>query len=89
MWWPTAIVVLAVLLALLLWWLLAQRRHRLDQILVNSEDGATARLDGRALDDVIKEEAQVLDGVSQAQVRLTGGRTTPTARVRLLLEPHA
>ena len=88
-WWPTVIAVLAVLLALLLWWLLAQRRHRLDQILVNSEDGATARLGGRALENVIKEEAQVLDGVAQAQVRLTGGRTTPTARVRLVLEPYA
>ncbi|MFF3335023.1 alkaline shock response membrane anchor protein AmaP, partial [Streptomyces sp. NPDC002888] len=29
------------------------------------------------------------DGVSRAHVRLTGRRTAPTARVRLLLEPHA
>lgn len=88
-WWPTVIAVLAVLLALLLWWLLAQRRHRLGQVLVDSEDGATARLDGRTLEDVIEEEAQALDGVSRAHVRLTGRPTAPTARVRLLLEPHA
>ncbi|MFF5518871.1 alkaline shock response membrane anchor protein AmaP [Streptomyces coeruleorubidus] len=88
-WWPTVIAVLAVLLALLLWWLLAQRRHRLGQVLVDSEDGAAARLDGRTLEDVIEEEAQALDGVSRAHVRLTGRRTAPAARVRLLLEPHA
>jgi hypothetical protein len=88
-WWPTVIAVLAVLLALLLWWLFAQRRHRLGQVLVDSEDGAAARLDGRTLEDVIEEEAQALDGVSRARVRLTGRRTAPAARVRLLLEPHA
>jgi hypothetical protein len=88
-WWPTVIAVLAVLLALLLWWLLAQRRRRLGQVLVDSEDGAAARLDGRTLEDVIEEEAQALDGVSRAHVRLTGRRTAPAARVRLLLEPHA
>ncbi|MGW2740956.1 alkaline shock response membrane anchor protein AmaP [Streptomyces sp. NPDC001450] len=88
-WWPTVIAVLAVLLALLLWWLFAQRRRRLDQVLVDSEHGAAARLNGRTLEDVIEEEAQALDGVSRAHVRLTGRRTAPTARVRLLLEPHA
>ncbi|GLP65795.1 hypothetical protein TUSST3_24150 [Streptomyces sp. TUS-ST3] len=88
-WWPTVIAALVVLLALLLWWLLAQRRHRLDRVLVDSEDGVPARLEGRALETVIEEEAQELDGVSRAHVRLTGRRTAPTARVRLLLEPHA
>ncbi|MBX9392946.1 alkaline shock response membrane anchor protein AmaP [Streptomyces sp. TRM72054] len=88
-WWPTVIAVLAVLLALLLWWLLAQRRHRLGGIRVDSKDGAAARLDGRTLEDVIEEEAQALEGVSRAHVRLTGRRRAPTARVRLLLEPHA
>ncbi|WP_405770019.1 alkaline shock response membrane anchor protein AmaP [Streptomyces sp. NBC_01538] len=88
-WWPTVIAVLAVLLVLLLWWLLAQRRHRLGQVLVDSEDGPAARLNGRTLEHVIEEEAQALDGVSRAHVRLTGRRTAPTARVRLLLEPHA
>ena len=88
-WWPTVIAVLAVLLALLLWWLLAQRKHRLGGVLVDSGDGAAARLDGGTLEDVIEKEAQTLDGVSRAHVRLTGRSTAPTARVRLLLEPHA
>ncbi|MFF1273964.1 alkaline shock response membrane anchor protein AmaP [Streptomyces marokkonensis] len=88
-WWPTVIAVLAVLLALLLWWLLAQRRRRLGGVLVDSGDGAAARLDGRTLEDVIEEEAQALEGVSRAHVRLTGRSTAPAARVRLLLEPHA
>lgn len=88
-WWPTVIAVLAVLLALLLWWLLAQRRHRLGEVRVDSEDGAAARLDGGTLEDVIEEEAQALDGVSRAHVRLTGRSTAPSVRVRLSLEPHA
>lgn len=88
-WWPTVIAVLAVLLVLLLWWLLAQRPHRLGGVLVDSEDGTAARLNGRTLEYVIEEEAQALDGVSWAHVRLTGRSTAPTARVRLLLEPYA
>ncbi|MDR6976982.1 hypothetical protein J2X68_003676 [Streptomyces sp. 3330] len=88
-WWPTVIAALAVLLVLLLWWLLAQRGRRLDQVLVRSEDGAPARLDGRTLEDAIEEEARSLNGVSRAQVRLSGRRTAPAARVRLLLEPYA
>jgi hypothetical protein len=88
-WWPTVIAVLAVLLVLLLWRPLAQRSRRLGGVLVDSGDGAAARLDGRTLEDVIEEEAQTLDGVSRAHVRLTGRSTAPTARVRLLLEPHA
>lgn len=69
--------------------LLAQRRHRLGGVLVGSEDGAAARLDGRALEDVIEEEARDLDVVARAHVRLTGRSTAPAARVRLVLEPHA
>ena len=89
-WWPAVIAVLVVLLALLLWWLLAQlHRHRLGQVLIESEGDAAARLNGRALEDAIEEEAQVLDGISQAHVRLTGRRAAPAARVRLLLKPHA
>ncbi|MCG0064794.1 alkaline shock response membrane anchor protein AmaP [Streptomyces sp. NPDC058947] len=88
-WWPTVIAVLAVLLVLLLWWLLAQRRRRLGGVLVDSGDGAAARLDGGTLEDVIEEEAQALDGVSGAHARLTGRSSAPAARVRLLLEPHA
>ncbi|MET9477129.1 hypothetical protein [Streptomyces sp. NPDC002922] len=79
-----------MLLALLLWWFLAQlRRHRLGQVLVDSEDDAAARLNGRALEDAIEEDAHALDEISRAHVRLTGRRAAPTARVRLLLEPHA
>ncbi|MEU7032542.1 alkaline shock response membrane anchor protein AmaP [Streptomyces sp. NPDC046237] len=89
-WWPTVIAVLAVLLVLLLWWLVALlRKGRLDRVLVDSEDGATAQLNGRALEEVIEEEAHALDGVSRAHVRLTGRRIAPVARVRLWLEPHA
>ncbi|MEU0633883.1 alkaline shock response membrane anchor protein AmaP [Streptomyces sp. NPDC005989] len=89
-WWPAVIAVLVVLLALLLWWLLAQlRRQRLGQVLIESEDDVAARLNGRALEDAIEEEAKVLDGISRAHVRLTGRRAAPAARVRLLLEPHA
>ncbi|MFI0990065.1 alkaline shock response membrane anchor protein AmaP [Streptomyces exfoliatus] len=89
-WWPTVIAVLTAVLALLLWWLWALlRKDRLHQVLVDSQDGATARLGGRALEDVIEAEAQALDGVARARVRLTGRRTAPVARVRLWLEPHA
>ncbi|MET9727775.1 alkaline shock response membrane anchor protein AmaP [Streptomyces zaomyceticus] len=89
-WWPTVIAVLAALLALLLWWLWALlRKERLHQVLVDSQDGTAARLDGRALEDVIEKEAQALDGVARARVRLAGRRTAPVARIRLWLEPHA
>ncbi|MFH8515614.1 alkaline shock response membrane anchor protein AmaP [Streptomyces gelaticus] len=89
-WWPAVIAVLVVLLALLLWWLLAQlHRRRPGQVLIESEGDAAARLNGRALEDAIEEEAQVLDGISRAHVRLTGRRAAPAARVRLLLRPHA
>ncbi|MEU2135107.1 alkaline shock response membrane anchor protein AmaP [Streptomyces sp. NPDC018352] len=89
-WWPAVIAVLVVLLALLLWWLLAQlHRQRLGQVLIESEDDVAARLNGRALEDAIEEEAQALDGISRAHVRLTGRRAAPVARVRLLLKPHA
>lgn len=76
------IAVLVVLLALLLWWLLAQlHRHRPGQVLIESEGDAAARLDARALEDAIEEEAKVLDGISHVHVRLTGpaccsGRTS-------------
>ncbi|UQX01858.1 alkaline shock response membrane anchor protein AmaP [Streptomyces sp. RerS4] len=89
-WWPTVITVLAALLVLLLWWLWTLlRKDRLHQVLVDSQDGTAARLDGRALEDVIEKEAQALDGVARARVRLGGRRTAPVTRVRLWLEPHA
>lgn len=89
-WWPTVIAVLAVLVVLALWWLLAQlRRARLAEVLVDSGDGEGALLRGRALESVLAEEAGALDGVARAQVVLTGRRSTPQARIRLMMEPHA
>ncbi|MFJ5850658.1 alkaline shock response membrane anchor protein AmaP [Streptomyces sp. NPDC092903] len=89
-WWPTVIAVLAVLLVLALWWLLAQlRRARLSEVLVDSGDGEGALLRGRALEGALAAEADGLDGVARAQVLLTGKRSAPRARIRLLVEPHA
>ncbi|MFI2781988.1 alkaline shock response membrane anchor protein AmaP [Streptomyces sp. ALB3] len=89
-WWPTVIAVLAVLVVLALWWFLAQlRRGRLSEVLVDSGDGEGALLRGRALEGVIADEAGALDGVSDAKAALTGRRTAPRARVRMLMEPHA
>lgn len=89
-WWPAVIAVLAVLVVLALWWFLAQlRRGRLADVLVDSGDGEGARLRGRALEGVLASEAGALDGVARAQAMLTGRRTEPRARVRLLMEPHA
>ncbi|MFH9471995.1 alkaline shock response membrane anchor protein AmaP [Streptomyces clavifer] len=89
-WWPTVIAVLAVLVLLALWWLLAQlRRARLTEVLIDSGDGEGALLRGRALESALGSEAGNLDGVSEAKVGLTGRRTAPQARIRLLMEPHA
>ena len=89
-WWPTVIAVLAVALLLALWWLTAVlRRRRLAEVLVDTGDGEGALLRGRALEGVLTSEAGALDGVQRAQTALTGKRSTPQARVHLLLEPHA
>ncbi|WP_112491809.1 alkaline shock response membrane anchor protein AmaP [Streptomyces bacillaris] len=89
-WWPTVIAVLAALVVLALWWFLAQlRRGRLAEVLVDSGDGEGAQVRGRALEGVLAEEAGEVDGVARAQAALTGRRTAPRARVRLLMEPHA
>ncbi|MFE3601086.1 alkaline shock response membrane anchor protein AmaP [Streptomyces sp. NPDC059096] len=89
-WWPVVIAVLAVLVVLTLWWLLAQlRRARLSEVLIRSGDGEGAVLRGRALENVVADDAESLDGVARAAVRLTGRRGGPSARVHLLLEPHA
>ncbi|MFE7381182.1 alkaline shock response membrane anchor protein AmaP [Streptomyces zhihengii] len=90
-WWPVVIAVLAVLVVLALWWLLAQlRRARLSEVLVDSGDGEGALLRGRALEDVMAAEAESLEGVSAARVRLAGRRrTAPEARILLRMEPHA
>ncbi|MFG2024722.1 alkaline shock response membrane anchor protein AmaP [Streptomyces sp. NPDC048825] len=88
-WWPTVIAVLAVTVLLALWWLIAVlRRRRLAEVLVDTGDGEGALLRGRALEGVLAGEAGALDGVQRAQAALTGKRSTPQARVQLLLEPH-
>ncbi|MEO3977037.1 alkaline shock response membrane anchor protein AmaP [Streptomyces sp. CAU 1734] len=89
-WWPAVIAGLAVLVLGALWLLLAQlRRGRLTDIVVDSGDGEAARLRGQALENAVAGEAESLEGVSGARVRLTGRRREPGARVRLQLEPHA
>ncbi|UQA96183.1 alkaline shock response membrane anchor protein AmaP [Streptomyces halobius] len=89
-WWPTVIAALAVLVLLLLWWLLAQlRRHRLNEILVDSGDGEGALMRGRALEAVLAAETEALEGVDRAGVQLTGRRTQPRVRAVLTLVPHA
>ncbi|GAA1186880.1 alkaline shock response membrane anchor protein AmaP [Streptomyces hebeiensis] len=89
-WWPAVIAALAVLMVLALWWLLAQpRRARVPDVLVDTRDGEGALVRGRALEDALVDDAETLDGVARARARLTGRRTDPVARVRLLLEPHA
>ncbi|KUN87440.1 alkaline shock response membrane anchor protein AmaP [Streptomyces griseoruber] len=88
-WWPTVIAVLAVLVLLALWWLTSVlRRRRLAEVLVDTGDGAGALLRGRALQSVLAADAGGLEGVSHAQVRLTGRRDAPETRVRIRLEPH-
>lgn len=88
-WWPVVLAVLAVLVLLCLWWLVAvMRRHRPAEVLVDTGDGEGAVLRGRALEQALAEEASHLDGVEQAHALLTGRRTAPSARVRVLLEPH-
>ncbi|MEV6702147.1 alkaline shock response membrane anchor protein AmaP [Streptomyces sp. NPDC051453] len=89
-WWPAVIAVLAVCVLLALWWLVAQlRRRRLAEVLVDTGDGEGALLRGRALEGVLVGEAESLDGVESARVRLTGRRSAPHVRMGLLLEPHA
>ncbi|MFE4579777.1 alkaline shock response membrane anchor protein AmaP [Streptomyces chartreusis] len=88
-WWPTVIAVLVVLMLLALWWLTANlRRRRLAEVLVDTGDGEGALLRGRALESVLANEAAGQEGVQRAHVHLTGRRSTPQTRVRLLLAPH-
>ncbi|MFJ3245979.1 alkaline shock response membrane anchor protein AmaP [Streptomyces sp. NPDC086782] len=89
-WWPAVLGALAVLVLLALWWLAAVvRRRRLGEVVVDTGDGETALLRGRALENVLAADAEQPDGVAGAQVRLTGRRGAPRTHVRLLLEPHA
>ena len=89
-WWPVVIAVLAVLVLLALWWLLAQFRAGP----AGRGAGRQRRRRGRAAAGPGAggrpgERGGTLDGVARAHVILTGRRSAPEARVRLLLEPHA
>ncbi|MER5492733.1 alkaline shock response membrane anchor protein AmaP [Streptomyces sp. NPDC002490] len=88
-WWPVVIAVLAVLVLLALWWLASVlRRRRLAELLVDSRDGEGALVRGHALETALAAEAGALDGVEHAEAKLTGRRTAPSARLRLVLQPH-
>lgn len=89
-WWPVVFAVLGVLFLAGLWWLLAQfRTRRLRQIRIDSGDGQGALLRGRALETVLRAEAEDADGVEWAGARLIGRRGSPEARLVLGLEPRA
>ncbi|MFC9225315.1 alkaline shock response membrane anchor protein AmaP [Streptomyces hygroscopicus] len=89
-WWPVVIAALAVLFVLALCWLLAQlRRQRLREVLVETGDGEGALLRGRALEAALLADAESLEGVERAEVLLRGRRTTPEARMGLVLEARA
>jgi hypothetical protein len=89
-WWPVVIAALAVFVLLMLWWLLTQlRRHRLNEILVDSGDGEGAQLRGRALEAALTAESEAVEGVDGAGVLLTGRRGEPHVRAVLELAPHA
>jgi hypothetical protein len=88
-WWPAVIAVLTLVLLCALWWLTtAVRRRRLTEVVVDTGDGASALLRGRALESALAEEAVRQDGVAHAEILLHGSRTAPRARVWLQLEPH-
>ncbi|KUJ68890.1 hypothetical protein ACZ90_15995 [Streptomyces albus subsp. albus] len=85
-WWPTVIAALGAALLLTLWWALAQlRRARLAEVLVADDEDVDVALRGRALEAVLEAEAEALDGVERARVRLRGSRTAPEVRLGLLL----
>ncbi|MFD7923185.1 alkaline shock response membrane anchor protein AmaP [Streptomyces sp. NPDC059740] len=89
-WWPVVLAVLVVLALLALWWLLSQfRRNKIGEVLVDTHDGAGARVRGRALEEAVETEVEALPGVARAAARLTGRRTRPALRLWLRLEPHA
>ncbi len=89
-WWPVVIAVLAVLVLIAVWWLVAQlRSRRLGQVLVDYGDEGRVLLRGRALEDALAADAGVLPGVAASGVRLVGRRSTPAARMTLLLDGDA
>jgi hypothetical protein len=89
-WWPVVIAVLAVLALGSLWWLLAQARtRRLRQLRIDSRDGSSALLRGRAVEQALTAESQAYDGVEWAGARLVTRHGNPEARLVLGLEPFA
>ncbi|MFI0979036.1 alkaline shock response membrane anchor protein AmaP [Streptomyces sp. NPDC021093] len=90
-WWPVVVATLAVCVLLALWWLVAQvRSKRLGTVRVADEDGAgRVLLRGRALERVLREEAEAMEGVSRAEVSLRGSQDAPRVRIGLLLGPTA
>jgi hypothetical protein len=88
-WWPTVIAALAVLVLLALWWLTSTLRpRRLAEVRVDTGDGDTALLRGRALESVMAMDTARQQGVAHTELLLTGRRTTPAVRAWLQLEPH-
>ncbi|WP_369388434.1 alkaline shock response membrane anchor protein AmaP [Streptomyces sp. CG1] len=88
-WWPAVLAALAVLVLLALWWLTTVlRRRRLTEILIDTGDGESAVLRGRALESALAQGAVQQQGVAHAEILLRGRRTKPTARIWLQLEPH-
>ncbi|MGW1048346.1 alkaline shock response membrane anchor protein AmaP [Streptomyces sp. NPDC002586] len=88
-WWPAVLATLAVLVLLALWWLTTVlRRRRLSEILIDTGDGESAVLRGRALESALAQAAVRQQGVAHAEIVLRGRRTKPTARIWLQLEPH-
>jgi hypothetical protein len=89
-WWPAVIAALGVLFLGALWWLLAQvRTRRLRQVRVDSGDGRSAVVRGRALENVLAAESEAYEGVEWAGAALLRRRGAPRARLVLGLAPHA
>ncbi|MEV7810482.1 alkaline shock response membrane anchor protein AmaP [Streptomyces flaveolus] len=89
-WWPAVIAALSVVVLFALAWLTAAlRRRRPAELLIDTGDGAGARLRGTALESALAAEAAAQPGVAEARVLLRGRRTAPAVRARLRLDPDA
>jgi hypothetical protein len=89
-WWPAVLGALGVLFLGALWWLLAQARtRRLRQLRIDSGDGQSVLVRGRALESVLAAESEAFDGVEWAGTAILRKRRGPRARLVLGLAPHA
>lgn len=101
-WWPTVYAVLSVLVVLgLVFFLVQLRRTRLAIVRVDvgsGEDGEDGGLEewpgggrttvlGRAIAEAVADEAEQLEGVVRAGVRLLGEPWAPALQMSLLLDP--